>query len=284
MMLYTVKSGKWSAQIAPEFGGNVIKLTYAGENVFVPLQNPDQLKNDPYLQGAPILLPANRTRDARFSFEGREYRLTVNEKRNGAHLHGLVHTQEFTVLRHQPEEMVLSFENKGEIYPFPFVLTVEYAIREDAFVQTYHIQNSGNTAMPVTFALHTTFVEPDTFSVPIDACQEKDDLHLPTGRYVALSPQESAYVSGSASKGKIISGYYRACGLSAKVGKFTYTASEEFDHWVLFNARGERGLLCVEPQCGAVDGLNHGACRVILPGETLTLWTRLDEKYETRYP
>ena len=129
--------------------------------------------------------------------------------------------------------------------------------------------------MPVIFALHTTFTEPDSFTVPIDLCQEKDAVHLPTGRYVPLSPQEAGYAKGSASKGKIISGYYRACGFVATVGGYTYTASEEFDHWILFNGRGESGLLCVEPQCGAVDGLNSGACRVIEPGDTLTLQTEI---------
>ncbi len=276
MILYTIKSGEWCAQVAPEFGGNVVKLTHRGKDVFVPLVTPDRLDIDPYLQGAPILLPANRTRDARFTFEGEEYHLLKNEKLNGAHLHGLVHTKEFSVLSHSENSITLAFENKGEVYPFPFVLTVEYSF-DGGFVQTYRIRNSGSGRMPVTFALHTTFVEPDRFTVPIDACQEKDEVHIPTGRYVPLSPQEQGYAKGSASKGKIISGYYRACGNVATVGKYTYTASEEFDHWVLFNARGERGLLCVEPQCGAVDGLNNGACRVIESGETLTLQTRLDE-------
>ena len=74
----------------------------------------------------------------------------------------------------------------------------------------------------------------------------------------------------------MISGYYKAGGHTAAVGRFTYTVSEEFDHWVLFNGRGESGLLCVEPQCGAVNGLNiPGGHRVLQPGESLELWTKL---------
>lgn len=278
MLVYPIRCGDWFAHVAPELGGNVARLQYKGEDVFVPILDEEQMQNDPYLHGAPILLPANRTRGAKFTFEGKEYHLPVNEARNGANLHGDVHRRNFTVEEYREDAITLAFENKGEGYPFPFVLTVEYAVRDAAFVQTYRIRNTGEGNLPLTFALHTSFIEPDSFTVPIDLCQEKDDLHLPTGRYVPLSKREARYAAGSGSKGIEISGYYRACGNVARVGKFAYTVSEDFDHWILFNGRGTLGTLCVEPQLGAVDGLNTGACRVLSPGEELTLWTRLDER------
>ena len=55
-----------------------------------------------------------------------------------------------------------------------------------------------------------------------------------------------------------------------------YEASKEFDHWILFNGGGNKGLLCVEPQLGAVNGLNKpDGHRVMKPGEVLTLWTKI---------
>ncbi|MBE6779692.1 MAG: aldose 1-epimerase [Ruminococcaceae bacterium] len=271
---YEIKSGLWQAKISAELGANVVSLKYDGKDVFVPLENMEQLTANPYIQGAPILLPANRTADGKFSFEGKAYQLEITEASTGANLHGIVHRQAFTVIEHGRDKITLSFENKGLAYPFFFVLTVTYYFENGAFAQRYDIKNNGSCNMPFTFALHTTFVEPESFSVPIDACHKKNEKHLPIGSYFPLNEQESRYVTGSPSKDLMVSGYYRACGHTAYVGDFSYTASDNFNHWILFNGAGKRGLLCVEPQCGAVNGLNiEGGCKVLAPNETETLFT-----------
>ena len=128
--------------------------------------------------------------------------------------------------------------------------------------------------MPLTFCLHTTFIEPASFSVPIDLCQEKDDHHIPTGRYVELDERQRGYVSGSASAGIFITGYFRSCGSVARVGDYSYSVSDNFDHWILYNGAGSSGLLCVEPQCGKVNGLNYpDGHRILAPGERIRFST-----------
>lgn len=271
---YSIKDGLWYAEIASDIGANVSLLQYDGREVLVPLKSLEQLKVNPYIQGAPLLLPANRTAEGRFSFEGRDYSLVVNEPLNGAHLHGLLHKCKFDVCHTSQSSICLKYENKGDIYPFPFEFYVTYSVSENGFRSSYVIKNTGICKMPITFALHTTFVEPKTFTVPIDMCQQKDEKHIPTGRYVELNSQERLYPTGCASKDMFISGYYRSCGSTAKIGDFTYTVSDEFDHWILFNGAGKKGLLCVEPQCGAVNGLNiKGGYKVIEPDSEIMLNT-----------
>lgn len=272
-----IEKGVWRAEVAPALGANITSLTCKGVNVFVPLKNEKQFEINPCLQGAPILMPANRTAGGRFVFGGREFSLPVNEPKTGAHLHGLVHRQAFTVEEHNDSLIRLGYENKGEIYPFPFIITAEYSIADNAFYQKYEILNTGKTDMPLTFALHTAFCEPDTFSVPIGLCQERNQRYIPTGRYIPLSPDEEKYVSGSESRGRVISGYYSLAGNTARIGDFQYTVSDEFDHWVLFNGGGESGFLCVEPQCGKVNGLNiKGGCRILSSGEKILFVTALE--------
>ena len=273
MDVKVIESEGWRAEVAPALGGNIVSLSYNGRDIYVPLKNEKQLEINPYLQGTPILLPANRTAGAKFGFKGNEYKLPLNEPATGAHLHGLVHRQSFTVKYCGESEIKLIYENNGDIYPFPFLLTVNYLIKNGVFRQEYTVINTGKNEMPFTFALHTTFIEPNSFSVPIDLCQEKDGSHIPTGKYVPLNSQEQGYTSGSPSKGLIISGYYRACGHTAYLDDLKYTVSDNFDHWVLFNGRGESGLLCVEPQCGKVDGLNiKDGCKILNPNEETKFW------------
>lgn len=261
---------KWTAEVSAVHGGNVTRLEYCGKNVLIPLESEEQLKINPYLQGSPILFPANRTFKGEFEFEGDLYTLPLNEPHNNAHLHGLVHLQEFDILSVTDTSVTLGYSGTPSVYPFPFYISVKYSLEDNAFTQSYVIKTEGNGNMPFTFSLHTTFTEPELFSVPINMCQEKDEHHIPTGRYVELSSQEKAYATGSVSKGLVISGYYKACGHTARVGEYLYSVSENFDHFILFNGKGEMGLLCVEPQCGAVNGLRNGDCKVLSPNEEMT--------------
>ena len=280
---FTIKSpdNKWQAEISACHGANIVKLRYRGKNILVPLESEEQLAVDPFVQGSPLLLPANRTAGGNFSFGGKEFTLPINDKKKLANLHGSLHRQVFSVLYSREDRVVLAYENRGEIYPFAFCITVEYQLTDSGLRETLILQNRAESDMPYTLALHTSFCEPSYFQVPVSLTQEKDENHIPTGRYLPLKPQEQQYVSGCSPRGINISGYYKASGQVAIIGKYTYTVSEQFDHFVLFNARGNSGYLCVEPQVGAVNGLNlPGGCRVIPAGGNDVLTVRIERKTE----
>lgn len=256
--------GLWAAEITPELGANITSLTWKEQPV---LRTPEQ-SVDAYQFGMPILLPANRTRAGSFIFEGRTYHLPVNEPAAPAHLHGLVHNQPFTLEFHSPQEARLSYCSTPEVYPFPFRLTVVYTLTEEGLCTSHTLENTGSTNMPYTFCLHTTFVAPEYFSVPLKAEQQRDAHHLPTGQYIPLSEDQLSIVTGINPQGRVISGYYLAAEHTAHIGQFSYRCSENNDHWILYNAGGNAGILCVEPQCGAVDGLNiPDGHRILAPGE-----------------
>ena len=228
----------------------------------------------PYLIGSPLLLPANRPAGGRFRFEGRLWRLPVNEPKSGSHVHGLLHTAAFSAAERSDASVRLIYENHGEIYPFPFRMEVVYALSESGLAARYALTNLSDGAMPYSFGLHTTFVEPARFSVPLGMQQERDDKNLPTGRYLPLNETEEAYARGADSRGRVVSGYYTAAGDTARIGEYRYRA-EGFDHWILYNARGKGGVLCVEPQRGCVDALNRPDCPVLAGHETAHFGTDL---------
>ena len=273
----TLKCGSWQACVCPRLGGNIIKLTNSDRDVLRPLENEDDLKINPYLWGAPILMPANRTFEGKFTFEGREYCLPLNEPQNNCNLHGSVLYEAFEAVNVNESSTVLRLvDRECKSYPFPFALTVTYSLTEDGLSANYEVENIGDGNMPLTFCLHTTFVEPDSFTCPIDMCQEKDSHHIPTGRYVELNELERGIAGSSPSKGLVISGYYRACGNKARIGDFKYSVSDNFDHWIFYNGAGKSGYLCVEPQCGKVNGLNmEDGHRVLAPLEKIRFETKI---------
>lgn len=272
-----IKKGDWEAVACPRLGGNVISLTYKGKDVFVPLVDESQLDVNPYLQGSPLLFPANRTTDGKFTFEGKDYTLPLNEDWCHCHLHGFVHMRAFDVVEHKEDEITMkyTYATPDEWFPFPCEISVTYSIDGEGFKQSYRITNIGKGNLPAVFCMHSTFVEPETFSLPIYLRQEAETCRA-TGRYIPLTAQERAYKSGSPSKGLDVDGYYLSCGHTATIGDFSYTTSEKFDHWVLYNGLGKSGYICIEPQCGRVNGLNVPDGHVLLaPGESLDLWAKL---------
>ena len=274
----TIKCGKWEAGACARLGGNLIYLKYDGKDILKPLLDEAELDENPYIQGAPILLPANRTYLGKFSFEGRDYELPINEARTNSHLHGLVHRQCFDVLSVSENAITMKYANRGECYPFDFDLTVTYAVDEEGLTQTYVIENVGALNMPYVFCLHSTFVEPDNFVLPITRRQE-DVRSIPTGRYVELTEQEKKYLTGSVSKDIYVVGYYEMAARTSEIDDILYTVSDNFDHWIMYNAMGKRGFLCLEPQAGKVNGLNiEGGCPVIAPGKSHTYTTRYTHK------
>lgn len=267
--------GGWSAEIAPEQGANITSLKDAGTDVLAPLRASNK---DPFLAGSPLLFPANRTAGGRFRFEGETYTLFVNEEKSGACLHGLLHNAPFSVLDQTQTSARLAYQNAGELYPFPFRMEVLYALTAEGLISQYRLKNLSARAMPYCFGLHTTFCEPEEFSVPLGLCQQRDmRTALPTGQFTALSDEEKLYCTGVASCGHVVSGYYTAVGDTARIGAYRYTV-RGFDHWVLYNARGSAGVLCVEPQKGCVNALNLPNPPVVQPGETVVFETRI-----TRY-
>ncbi len=269
----SIQYGEWAATVCPRLGGNVISLTHCGKDILVPLVDEAQLAVNPYLQGSPILFPANRTNFGKFRFEGKDYTLPLNEDWSQCHIHGFVHMRPFSLVEHRDNEVTLKFtyDKIDEWFPFMCEITVSYKLDGNGFTQSYTVKNIDKCDLPVVFCMHTTFVEPEFFILPISMHQERVNGQA-NGRYIHLNEKEQKYVTGSPSKGVDVDGYYLASGHKTVVGDYDYTVSDEFDHWILYNGRGQGGFICIEPQCGMVNGLNEPAPkghRVLEPGKTI---------------
>lgn len=266
--------GEWSAEVNPSMGGNTVRLTRAGRDVLRPMEDPAQWEKEPFLFGSPFLLPANRTDGGTFVFEGKRYTLPLNEPALRNHLHGRIAAHPFVLTEQGQDTVRLALENTGDLYPFPFRLTVTVRLDEAGYRRTAEVKNTGPTDLPFTFGLHTTFPEPDFLRVPLAQAHRRDERHIPT-HYEPLNGEEQKIVAGTDPRGVPLSGYYSSGGHVARVGEYEYTVSPNFDHWILFNGGGKRGFLCVEPQAGQVNGLNSGGYLRLSPGQSELFETSL---------
>ncbi len=275
-----LKKGSWVAGVCPRLGANLVYLLHDSKNVLRPLVDESQIDTNPYLQGSPILLPANRTYEGKFSFEGVDYTLPVNEPRTNSHLHGLVHRQPFAVVDKTDSSVTMRFVNtNGLVYPFDFEMTVTYSIDENGVYQEFVIKNTGKKNMPYTFCLHTTFAIPyGSFTFPVKERQEAIN-DIPTGRYIELNETEKKFVTGCPARDVAMCGYYSAAGHTVTVDDFVYTVSDNFDHWITWNAHGKEDYVCLEPQAGKVNGLNiPDGYKMLTPDESVVYTAKYTHK------
>ena len=98
-----IRSHGWQAQIASTYGANPVSLQYHRQDILVPWSEDIR---DPFLIGAPLLLPANRTAGGKFVFGGKEYTLPVNDGFRCANLHGDLYHQTFRVTERQEDQLI----------------------------------------------------------------------------------------------------------------------------------------------------------------------------------
>lgn len=262
--MFELHCGSWSASVYPECGANLARLSYEGTEILRSPADIETLRSAPVLHGLPFLLPANRVSGATFSFHGETYTLPMNEPARNNHLHGLINAAPFIVVDRGQTHITMSLHNDGAYYPFEFDLMITDRLTQDGLERSMRLYNWGNKPMPYTLAIHAAFNLPTRVSVPVKARYAVDDNMIPTGEMLPLTKREQAYPYGVTLEERL-AGFFTSSGNTVKIDDFVMDVSEQFDHWVLFHMP-DRGFLCIEPQCGAVNGLNNGICRVLQPG------------------
>jgi aldose 1-epimerase len=275
-LLVHLRHGDWEADIFPAFGANLIRLAHAGREILRTAPDLASLLGRTILYGTPVLVPANRTADGRFTFDGKEYQLPINEPRFFNNLHGSLYLTPFRVVQVDADSCACEYaSSKFDAYTFNFSLTITVTLTDAGMKQEFVYKNLGEGPMPITMSLHTSFVRPADFSVPVAHSWETDARALPTGRMLPLTAQESQYPGGYTLCDEFVNGYYTSVGHKARVGDYHYEVSDNFDQWVLFGA-GPFDFLCVEPQIAQVNCLNHPGSFPVLPaGESFTCWTKI---------
>lgn len=268
-----ISAGDWQAWILPELGMNVIAISYKGEQILFTPESIEQILAGRYCQyGVPLTLPPNRTAGACFCFEGAKYSMELNEPARNNNLHGgmAIQTKAFTVLSHSENEISAQFDNDCLAFPFPYKATVNVKATEEGVFENITICNSGEKNMPLTFGVHTVFVE-KAFSVPVDKLRETSENLIPTGKLLTLSEEHASYTNGTYKGGTRIDTFFTAKGKTAVVGDTKFTVSDNFDSWIIWNGDSKSKFIAIEPQQGAPNALNSGDGLIVLkPGQSET--------------
>jgi aldose 1-epimerase len=261
------------ARIAPEAGANLFSLKVGGEEL---LHQPEKLADLKLNRsGTPILFPTpNRVRDAKLTFEGREFTFEANNQKN--FIHGFVRKRPWQAKPPRASKTGATAElsidwneaqPEWQRFPLAHRLTVTYTLGKDGVRIQYDVENLGKDRLPYGFGLHPWFRVPserkDVFiQVPAAQRMEAQEM-LPTGRLldVAGTPydlRKPKSIDGLAiddvyfgmAPGKVAAFELRDKGLRMTLG-----ASKEFTHLVVFTPQ-DRPVFCLENQTSSTDAHN----------------------------
>lgn len=271
--LITLRSpdGAYEVKIQPSRGANCLSFKHLPSKISaLRTYDPENFELDnPFLYGTPILFPPNRIKGGKFTYDGREYSLPVNEESTGCFLHGTLHETPFEVVEATENSVLCRYKATVDApyltYPHAFTLTVRYDLCEKGLKQTVAITNDSSKKMPVGLAFHTTFglpfieggeVKNIKMTLPVGEEYDRDmrDFSM-TWETVDDKEFHARLANGEVVPAEqFISRHFsRPAGAALRLTdtesgySVVYDADDNFKYWMVFNG-GNEDFLCVEPQ------------------------------------
>ena len=247
--------------------------------------------------GHPILFPfPNRMKHGRFTFEGRDYQLPLNESTGQHAIHGFTPKTPWRVVDQSagPHEARLVGEFRLSVdrpdllacWPGDCCIRIEYILNADELAVNATILNPGSTPYPFGLGFHPYFACPNASGASADDMVLSSPLldlwetegAFPTGRKQPVPEAmnfRTARALGPVELDTLFDVQTPGCeafathGHKSEPGVLTIEASPEFDKVLLFTP-AHRKAVAIEPYTCATDAANvaDSGWRVIRPVET----------------
>lgn len=217
--------------------------------------------------GCAHLIPfANRVRNAKFSFRGKEYVLMANSPPNA--MHGLIRGLNFDV---RAGESKAEFNSilKESSFPWVYAVRIRYTIMQAGISIDYEVTNMSQTHGPLMIGAHPYFVFTGKWEAASMGFHELvcTDGYFPTGRLLdpvnILKPREGGYDTPFLVEGT----------LTLDLGDIRLELfNRGMPYFMFYDGKYSGGKsIAVEPMTGAPDCFNNGIGLVQLaPGMGFT--------------
>lgn len=189
----TLESGEYRASVT-SVGATLNSLTLTGRDLIVPGSLDEPMVN---YRGAVVAPWPNRLGEGRYTWDGKEYLVPLNEHERRTALHGLVSFLDFEVAEHDASSATLTLDMPPLTgYPFPLSISVRYELSGDGLRTTVRATNTGTADAPYGVCPHPYLVAgPDsldtwTATIPARSVLEIDERLLPLDVVDAASHPE----------------------------------------------------------------------------------------------
>lgn len=169
---FKIRWGQYKALVTTR-GGALRQLRHRGRNLVVPFGENGEI---PDFRGVICAPWPNRVVDGKYTAEGRQLHLPLNDLANGAALHGLVFNRNWKTLEVTEDSVSMGCEVRhSDAYPFKLYIEVRYRVDEEGLHGTVRSTNRGTGTAPYGVCPHPYLVAGeaplDEWSVRIPAAE-----------------------------------------------------------------------------------------------------------------
>lgn len=154
--------------ILPAYGGVVRKISLSAKGQPFTVLNAGETDTeflaDSFYPSALLFPWVNRTRDGKYTFEGKEHQLPINETNLNNAIHGFVCKLPFSITKNTSDEssaeLFLEYRHEGDFegFPFPFCIEIQYTLTSSEGLHITHlIKNTGKGNLPMGLGWHPYF-------------------------------------------------------------------------------------------------------------------------------
>lgn len=248
-----------------------------------------------FARGLPLIPWPNRLHNGRYTWNGEQYQVPINEVEKDNALHGYTRWLNWELTVEGPETAVAALRlHPQDGYPFILDLTVTYSLEPGGLTVTNTATNVGSTACPYAHGVHpyitvgTEKIDTATLIMPATTYLPVDEAEIPIGRAPVAGTQfdfRSARLIGSVQIDRAFTdlmrdadGMARVVMSSSATGRtVTLWVDSSYQYVMLFtgdtidpSARRRDGL-GVEPMTCPPNGFATGEnIRRLEPGESVT--------------
>jgi aldose 1-epimerase len=263
-----LESGGWAAAIAPEDGGGLHALRFAGRDILAPVP-PGERLGGPW--GAFWMIPwANRLDGGRLG----PHRLPVNRPQEETAIHGLSRDRPWYLAALAPEAAVLAQDVAAG--PYRYAARLGLSLSAEGFALDLTVVNTGAEALPFGLGWHPWFVRPAGTRLAFRASHRcrHDARGLPVAAAFTrgLDGGEEAWLGLDAH----FAGWDGAARIAWPGLALEIAASGALAAGLQVYAPAAPAVLCVEPSSHLPDAPNRpdlaelGPMRPLAPGQALS--------------
>ncbi len=269
-------------------GGLVVSYRVGGDELLAGRQS----DVGPYAYRSSLLVPwPNRVTDGRWSWQGEDYELPVNEHTTGSAMHGLVDRAEFSLEEQDAESVSLVHHLAASAgYPFPLLVRAAYRLTDGGLVGRLEAVNEASVPAPVGLGVHSYLeghgpIDGAVLRLPARTLWQADERWLETGR-VGVADGGLDFREGRLLGGQVMDsaftdldrvGGHVEVGFSPAAGPAVTLWAGETCRWLVvytadtLHESEARRSIAVEPQTCPPNALKTGDIDVVDPGASLVL-------------
>jgi aldose 1-epimerase len=281
--------------VVSEAGGRLVSWRVEGTELLAGVENPDRFA----FRGSLLAPWPNRVVGGRWTWQGQQLQLPVNDPDAGAALHGLVFDKPWQVEQSDQAAATLGYDLPPQPgYPFRLSLQVAYELREYGLACALTATNTGTDPAPIGLGVHPYIAAPGlvddvVVTIAADTLLRTDASWREVGR-VAVDEAGADFRSGRLLEGQQLdaaftdvqhdsSGRTEAAVELAGGGTVTLWSGPTCRWWLLYTghtlpAADFRRSLALEPMTCPPNAFNTGEIDVVGPGDAL----RLDWGFDVR--